>query len=187
MAISKQKPAETQPEGIAVVPTPPSPTEEIASLNRALAELQRTHELETARERNLAKRYKDEAEGFKEELSALLESPLMRILKNGENLAEIEDRLTSLCVKCANSETAVKGSMALKIVVISGRSGEGSLNFEIADTVKQPVEDTGACTLWLDRKGKLSESNAKQRELIDVPPWPRRPNPTDEEKMEATE
>lgn len=177
-----------QPENdIAALPAPPSPTEEIAALNGTIANMRRSHDIELAREQNLVARHREEAAGLQEQLSALLESPLLRVLNNGGNLLEIESRLKVLCEKCAHAETSVKGSMTIKIAVESGRGGDGSVEFAITDTVKQPVEDEGACILWLGRDGKLSESNAKQRDLLTVKKEPRRPSPTDAEKLDAAE
>lgn len=160
------------------------PAEEIAALQARIADMERNHAIALARETATADRYKADAEAAREERDALLESPLLRILANGGNLPDIEDRLTDLCVKCANANTNVKGAMTLKIGVASGRSGDGSVEFNIQDSVKQPVEDEGACILWI-AEGKLSESSAKQRELIEVEAGKRRPNPTAEEKLAA--
>lgn len=179
------KPQTKTAAGISALPTPPTPNEEIAALNQVIVGMTRDHELALARERTLTGRYKDEAEELQEQLTALLESPVLRILSNGGNLPEIEARLTALCDKCANANSEVKGALTLKIAVESGRGGVGSLEFAITDSVKMPAEDKGACILWVGKDGKLSESNAKQRDLIDVPPGPRRANPTAAEKLNA--
>lgn len=172
---------------ISALPTPPTPVEEISALQQSIAEMERTHQIALRREEQLTHRHQQDSVRLQAELTALLESPLLRILSNGGNLPEIEERLAVLCEKCAHANAAIKGSLMLKIGVASGRSGDGSLEFSITDKVTQPAEDEGACILWFGRDGKLSESNARQRELLDVPTGPRRPNPTDAEKLEAAE
>jgi hypothetical protein len=181
----KQQPEEAAAKPtIAAVENPPSPLKEIASLRREIEDLKRAHDVELTRERQTTERYKRDAEEARTELNLILESPLIRVLHNGGNLPDIEERFQELCAKCAEAGMSIKGKMDLKIEVASGRNGEGSVEFNITDKVTNPVEDTGACILWM-QNGKLSESSAKQRDLLDVKPGPRRPNPSPEDKLAA--
>ncbi len=178
--------ASDKPQSIAALPAPPPPAEEIAALKREMAEQSLQHSREIARLENHVANWKADYEEVKGELEAMKESPLLRVLWNGGNLDGIEERLTALVDKCALANGHIKGGLTIKIAVVSGRSGDGSVEFSITDTVKMPHEDEGACILWRTSDGKLSESNAKQRELLDVPPGKRRPNPTKADQLEAS-
>lgn len=170
-AAPTEEPASTSP--IQPVEAPPSPLKEIANLRRELDDLKRTHDVELTRERNSTERHRKDAEEAREELRIILESPIMKVLHEGDNLIEMEERFVELCEKCANAGTDVSGNHTIKIKVDSGRKGDGSVEFEITDKVTNPVEDKGACILWM-KDGKLSESSAKQRSLLEVERGPRR-------------
>lgn len=147
------------------------PSPEIVALKHEIAELKRNHDLELTRANITIGKWKAEADEARLETAALLESPLLKVFSEGGNMDGIETRLRDLANRCAKANVPVKGLMTIKITVTTGRNKDGpSAEFSITDEVKQPVEDTGACILWIDGKGNLSGRSAKQQDLIAVPP-----------------
>lgn len=165
--------------------TPPQPeilpSPEIVALNREIDELKRAHDIEITRAQQTIGKWKADAEKARQETAAILESPLLKVFSEGGNMEDIEIRLLDLAKRCATASVPVKGLMTIKITVTTGRSKDGpSADFSIADEVKHPVEDTGACILWIDGKGNLSGRSSKQQDLIDMPAS-RKPRNRDEE------
>lgn len=157
------------------------PSPEIVALKREIEELKRNHDIELTRAGITIGKWKAEAEEARLETAALLESPLLKVFSEGGNMDGIESRLLDLAKRCATASVPVKGLMTIKLTVTTGRNKDGpSADFSITDEVKQPVEDTGACILWIDGKGKLSGRSSKQQDLLDVPPS-RKPRHTDDE------